>query len=257
MILYQKSNSSLPYNFDVRIYDNFNYVPNIHRDFELVYVINGELNVTVSGEDQLLRSGEFLLITQNEVHSFSTSVCSHVYVAVFSEDYVRDFAKDMRTRSVKKHKLALDLDDSAFIIKNLIDRTPDRLMLTACLSFVTAKFFTECTETGKACGRRSEGILHAVLDFISEHYTENIKLSDMARALGYEEHYLSRMLNSLFHKSFTSLVNEYRIYHARERLTEDAEVNLAELAFECGFGSLRNFNRAYRAVTGRSPRSGI
>lgn len=254
MILYQKSNSSIPYNFDVRIYSDLGYVPNIHRDFELIYVTEGELTVTVSGEELTAREGDFVLVAQNEVHGFATTEHSRAYVAVFSEDYVRDFAKDMRTRSVRTHKLEFCSADRDFLLRNMINAKPDRLTLTACLSFICAVFFETCTESGKPQGKRSEGILHAVLNFISEHYAENLRLADMARALGYEEHYLSRIINSLFHKSFTSLVNEYRIFHARQRLAEDGELSLAELAFECGFGSLRNFNRAYRAVVGRSPR---
>lgn len=253
-MLYQKNNSSVPYNFDVRIYDDLGHVANIHRDFELIYVTDGEFSVTVSGEELTAREGDFILATQNEVHDFSPRNHSRAYVAVFSEDYVRDFAKDMRTRSIRTHKLVLCSADRDFLLRNMINVKPDRLTLTACLSFICAKFFETCTESGKPQGKRSENILHATLDYIGEHYTENLRLADMAHALGYEEHYLSRIINSLFHKSFTSLVNEYRIFHARQRLSENSELSLAELAFECGFGSLRNFNRAYRAVVGRSPR---
>ena len=89
---------------------------------------------------------------------------------------------------------------------------------------------------------------------LSVDYRESIRLSDLATALGYEEHYLSRMINSFFEKGLTSLVNDYRIYHARKLIDEFPEKGLAEIAFECGFGSLRNFNRAYRAAVGRSPR---
>ena len=253
-MLYQKSNSSFPYNFDVRIYDDLGHVANIHRDFELIYVIDGEFSVTVSGEKLAASSGDLILVTQNEVHDFSPVENSRAYVAVFSEDYVRDFAKDMRTRSVITHRLDICSADRDFLLRNMINAKPDRLTLTACLSFICARFFEASTESGRPQGKRSENILHATLDYIGEHYTENLRLADMARALGYEEHYLSRIINSLFHKSFTSLVNEYRIYHARQRLAENNDLCLAELAFECGFGSLRNFNRAYRAVVGRSPR---
>ena len=148
MIIYQGFNSSVPYNYDHRCYENFNYIPHLHRDFELLLVESGEVTVNAASECFTCREGEAALIAQNEVHSYSTEESSSVTVTVFSEDYVREFASLMRTRSVKTHKLILTSDDRKFIRESQGKGELDRLLTTAYLSLVAARFFAACTEEG-------------------------------------------------------------------------------------------------------------
>ena len=103
------------------------------------------------------------------------------------------------------------------------------------------------------CADKSD-LIHRILDYLNVHYKENIRLCDVASVLGYEEHYVSRIFNKFFGKSFTSLVNEYRIYYARTLMRNDPSLTLAEVAFSSGFGSLRNFNRAYLSIVGKPPK---
>ena len=254
MIAYQKFNSSVPFNYDLRHYKNFNYIPHIHRDYEFVLVTSGELEVTVAQTTFTCREGEAALIMQNEVHNYSSPTESQATVAVFSEDYVREFTANMKKRSVSSHKLILSDTDKKFLSENMLTDAPSCLVLIAALSLITARFYSLCTEPRKSKDARTDEIARSVLEYIEEHYTEHLTLSELASSLGYEEHYLSRVINNFFGKSLTSLINEYRVYHARRLLAEGTDTNLTQIAFECGFGSLRNFNRAYRAVVGKSPR---
>ncbi|HSC37817.1 MAG TPA: helix-turn-helix domain-containing protein, partial [Chitinophagaceae bacterium] len=67
---------------------------------------------------------------------------------------------------------------------------------------------------------------------------------------------ISAVLNQHLHKSFNEFVNEYRVLAVKEKLLkeENRQLTIAGLAYECGFNSLPTFQRAFKTVTGLTPK---
>ena len=256
MVVYQNFNSSVPYNLDVREYNDFNHISHLHRDFELIYVEGGELNVSIENEELSIKEGNAVLVLQNEIHSFSTKIHSRIWVAVFSEDYVRDFAQEIEQRRVNSHLIELSVSERNFLLENLIFGDRERFIVSACLAYACGLFLRRCTEKCASVPKNAvkNDLIHGILTYLNAHYKENIRLSDISVELGYEEHYVSRIFNKFFGKSLTSFVNEYRIYYARTLMRNEPKLTLAQIAFASGFGSLRNFNRAYLSIVGEAPK---
>jgi len=63
-------------------------------------------------------------------------------------------------------------------------------------------------------------------------------------------------LSRVFHESTGLTVTEYlsrfRVEHARNRLQRQ-EKSITEIAFDCGFQSISQFNRTFKKVTGFAP----
>ena len=70
---------------------------------------------------------------------------------------------------------------------------------------------------------------------------------------------VSFVLNQHLQKSFNTFVNEYRIEAVKHQLINPANehLTLTGIAFECGFNSQATFQRAFRQMTGVSPRKYI
>lgn len=79
----------------------------------------------------------------------------------------------------------------------------------------------------------------------------DLSLTELARRLGTNTHYLSRALNEGLGTSFSQFVNRLRVEEARRRLLGDGDV--LSIALDVGFGSKASFNRAFRAETGTTP----
>ncbi len=77
----------------------------------------------------------------------------------------------------------------------------------------------------------------------------------VARSLGVNENYLSRIVNQHYGKRFTDIVNGYRIREAQEMLKDKPEESITSIAFAVGFSSIPSFNRVFKETTGESPRS--
>ena len=93
-----------------------------------------------------------------------------------------------------------------------------------------------------------------VISYLSEHYTENVTLSQVAKRFGYNEKYLSHTLHSLTGIHFKQLLNYYRINRAKELLKKQREMNIFTVAAESGFGAVNTFNHEFKKFTGETPR---
>ncbi|QGX97249.1 AraC family transcriptional regulator [Roseovarius faecimaris] len=86
---------------------------------------------------------------------------------------------------------------------------------------------------------------------------EGLTIGEMAEELGVPEHRLRHAINrDLGYRNFPAFVNGYRIAAAKAALSapENAQKTILEIAYDVGFASLGPFNKAFRAMTGTSPR---
>lgn len=83
-----------------------------------------------------------------------------------------------------------------------------------------------------------------------------LSLAQVARQLESNPSFISRVVNKGFGINFNDFVNQYRIEAVKEMLNkgEHKRQTLLGIAFECGFNSKATFNRAFKKVTGFSPK---
>ena len=77
--------------------------------------------------------------------------------------------------------------------------------------------------------------------------------ASLAQKLNIGEHYLSRIINHHFNKSFNELINSYRIEEAKALLLNEPNQQITNIGFEVGFNSIASFNRVFKEQTGLSP----
>lgn len=251
MIWYQTDNSSGVDHNDIRVYEDFTYATHFHRDFEVIYVEEGEVEITLEGKIYIAKAGQMALILSNLIHSFDSPHGSRAIVHVFSQDHVPAFAKLVADKDVCTPVFDCDESVRDFYLGYCIGREKrPKLAMKAALYAVCSDFY----EKSAFVPARSENskLVHRMLSYISERYKEEITLEKMAQELGYEMHYLSRVFSTNVKINIRSYINLYRIDHARERLI-NTEDSVALIALESGFQSIRNFNRVFSASVGMTP----
>jgi len=92
-----------------------------------------------------------------------------------------------------------------------------------------------------------------ILRHIQDHLTEEIARDDVARAASLSAGAFSRYFRSRTGKTLPEYVNELRIGRSCRFLAE-TDAPITEIALDCGFLNLANFNRWFRKVTGTVPR---
>jgi AraC-like DNA-binding protein len=84
----------------------------------------------------------------------------------------------------------------------------------------------------------------------------NLTVSVLAAHTGLTSKSISAVLNQHLHKNFNEFVNEYRVQAIKERMQQEGfrHLTIAGLAYECGFNSLSTFQRAFKTITGVTPK---
>ncbi|EMG23822.1 DNA-binding helix-turn-helix protein [Leptospira interrogans serovar Copenhageni str. LT2050] len=82
---------------------------------------------------------------------------------------------------------------------------------------------------------------------------DSIRLIDLSAYLGVSLHQASFYLNKYKNMGFSDFINQNRMNDAIQFLVEKKNMNLLDIAFECGFNSYTSFHRACKKWTGCSP----
>lgn len=106
-----------------------------------------------------------------------------------------------------------------------------------------------CDDTNKS---GLSTIMYPVIEYISEHFSEKISVSDIA-----DKAHLSKSYFMGSFKKFTGLavmeyINQVRIKSACEALL-NTNKKITEIAFDCGFRNIPNFNRRFKENVNCTP----
>ncbi|QYE34506.1 AraC family transcriptional regulator [Polymorphobacter sp. PAMC 29334] len=92
-----------------------------------------------------------------------------------------------------------------------------------------------------------------LVDWIEGHLDEPLTLDAIASRSGLSPYHFSRMFTARMGRSVMAHVRGRRLVRAGQRLVNDPDVRLIDLAFDCGFESQEAFTRAFRRVFGVAP----
>jgi AraC-like DNA-binding protein len=93
-----------------------------------------------------------------------------------------------------------------------------------------------------------------VFDYISQHYQRRIALREIADLMNMSVPSVCRFIKRRTHKTLVNLINELRISHACQLLT-DTNLSIIEICYDCGFQNLSNFNRQFRFLKHSNPQT--
>lgn len=253
LVLHQIANSYGNYNYNCFIYEDDLCAENLamshfHSNYELIYAMDGDTEITLNGKTDTLSKGELMLVSPFVIHSLVIGKGARAWVGVFSEDFIMSFAE--KNRYVRYSKFRCDEKIEAMLKGNLFfEGQPDRYMLKACLYMV----ISECVKNAVPYEiRQTEDFINCVTKYISENLGEDIRLKDIAESLGYEYHYFSSLFHKSFSMNFKSFINIFRFESACKMLT-NKKADITAVCTACGFGSTRNFNRVFKQLSGITP----
>lgn len=83
-----------------------------------------------------------------------------------------------------------------------------------------------------------------------------LRIGNVATRLGAPEHRVSQCISAVLgFANFNRLINHHRLERAKRLLAQaDEPQSILDVAFDCGFGSVGPFNRAFKAEVGMTPR---
>ena len=266
--------------YDISYFTNTRSTDFAHNHFfhEIYLMLDGQASVVVDAERLPLSSGELLYLAPGVTHHFD-------YLPGTEFRYC-NFAFDIDYKPAELN-LPESIKDERFLIQNMRAhpwlRAQDGFGCRAavdslCYSQQThymgdfikirnymANFFISALQAYSPIKSRpdfieaitpeNERIKNQTLKiahYIQTHYTDDLSIENVSRALSYSPRHIQRMVSGYFGMSFSNLVLCYRIGHA-QHLLYLTDLTIEQISERCGFSSSKIFTRHFKEQHGMTP----
>lgn len=264
----------------VAAFSNFIVTPPYPRDC-LHYHNCMELGVCLSGSGTILTGdqeipfseGLVMLVPKGVYHAQQNAhpVQTHWrYVEINEERLLRETPDPIRSAlqtmlAALKNSILLVNDaecrqDVARLMEQMFD-WQERLGATAAAEIDAALLLTLArlaqrpgiSPLEKIPARYQEKTLNPALAYVAQHYQQEIRMTDLARACAMSESHFRRLFYQATGMNPSDYVNRYRIHRALNLLKMTNDSILA-VAMHAGFSSIATFNRNFLHYMGQSPK---
>ena len=90
--------------------------------------------------------------------------------------------------------------------------------------------------------------------FIAQNFTNPIKVTDVAFAVGIHPDYANSIFKQTFDESLSRYLIQQRVLYAQRKLSISIDP-ITSIAYEAGFNSISRFNASFRKFVGKTPRA--
>lgn len=271
--LYEDRSHKLKDNIPLSIYPkvNFSFRAHWHTEFEIAYVESGNIYISINNDKQLLSEGDIAICTSGDIHYYDSSNCtSKMLLLVFKPEFF-GFCSDWPDT----HQLASSFFKNGEIDSEGVNRIKKLLYLILEETktknnfyelFIKAQIIELCASIlryipttklppinlNKTSSRQKT--MQDILVYIENNFTEDISLQNLADNFNMNSFNLSKSFNLLTGCNLKTYINNLRISKA-ESIILNTKMPLIDVAVECGFNSIRTFNRSYKSIKGYVPSS--
>ncbi|GAK89180.1 helix-turn-helix domain-containing protein [Nonlabens ulvanivorans] len=121
----------------------------------------------------------------------------------------------------------------------------NELAITDDYEILNAESFTFETEL------QDNSKTEIIYKYINQNFQNHIPLEEIASQVSMTVPAFCRYFKKTSGKTFTKIVNEYRVVHATKLLSE-TQLSITDICFDCGFNNFSHFNKIFKEFTGKS-----
>lgn len=236
--------------------DNY-CAPHFHSHVEVVYIEDGEMEVSINNETRVLTHGWASIANSFDIHTYKTPQYSDARILVIPLDMIGQYSTLMHKKSFASPFLqpGPHISDLESVINKLdfYHRSDNSLLFTGYLYVLLGIFIEHIGLVPQSKKGGMPSLTRDILLYLEHHYLEPLTLDDMARQCGYNKCYVSRFFNSTIGCGFNRYINTLRVRHAA-RLIRETDASLEEIAAHSGFQNTRNFNRYFQMLYQTTPK---
>ena len=233
------------------------FAPHLHSAVEIFFFSQGSSNVLYGNERFCLSAGDVFIAFPNQIHGYEESrdirgalliVPLKPFLGAYYSMLTGKFPqKPYLKRGEWEHSglpalLALAQQDL---------QSSGEMLMQGYLHIIVGKLLSLLTLNDSPT--ESDDGLKKILLYLNAHYKEPVSRQQIAKAVGYNESYVSHVFSNALNITIPEYINSLRIYDAT-KLLEQTELSVTQISSEIGFGSIRNFNRVFLRHTGVSPK---
>ncbi|NQT59743.1 MAG: response regulator [Bacteroidetes bacterium] len=98
-----------------------------------------------------------------------------------------------------------------------------------------------------------ENLAQSVVEYIREHYTEELSIQSLADRFHVNPTYMTRVIKKSIGKTPTKCIVDLRIQQAKYLIKSLPDMEIKEVAYKVGYIDQGYFSRIFKKITGQSP----
>lgn len=254
---------------------NCGYVPSHwHEEFEINYIISGTAQFKCAQETFTVTKGDIVFISPNMLHSvypyqdyeqtYDTLVFNGELFGLSSNDRssaayllpIMNSAYQINPHITSTHPYYNEIKTS---IENIFScAKSDNVLMDLLLKSELMKILWLLYENGDIQAKNenklfSDACIKASISYIEKNFSEEISVSQLAEAAHLSKSHFMKKFKTATGIGAIEYIIQFRIKTACNFL-QHTEKAVAQIAFECGYNNLSNFNRQFKKTVGCSPR---
>jgi len=239
-----------------------------HEEVQLSYIVSGKGTFIVGDTIKNYETNDILIFGSNVPHVLKSDVESNVSSHMISVFFTLnsfgveffDLPEFQKAKNfISKAELGLKLKDidlkekfTAIAKESKLKRFMlfleilDKMMqsdLETVASFSTKKVYTDNE------GKR----MSAIFDLALNNYHKDISLDEVAEVAIMTPNAFCRYFKQRTNKTFIQFLTEIRIEKSCKLLSKNNEFSIAEIAYQCGFKNISNYNRKFKSTKNSTP----
>ena len=216
----------------------------LHGFFELHCCLQGYLLVTVDGREYRVEAGNAVLVFPYQPHSYAKGG-GRGYFFTFSEELIATFSARHSGMIPAQPQFSFSYDYEKISAESDIYQIKS-FLYAMCSEAQRLPFVPMFTE-----GRE---LLEKIFLLTEARYHDSeFDLRKLAQLLDYDYGYVSKYFRKQTGMKFNDYLNQRRITGAVRMLQGGGAKNIADVAYACGYGSVRSFNRNFMQIEEKTP----
>jgi len=229
-----------------------------HHSYEILFIINGSLIILFNDGYYELHAGDIALFSPNESHKSLGNNLREWVCLNFSEEYLKQyFSADASKILVSTFKNRIihpnanqftDLCKMFHILYNNYKNGDDMLFMDISNLLMNISRMNQPIPKKNPVNKKLLDMVH----YISENYAYDISIENIADNCHLSKAWTCSLFKNYFDTTPMKFLNNIRILHACDILLT-TDMNITEVAMNCGFSSASHFGRIFKLTTGQTP----
>mgnify|MGYP001328512341 CR=1 FL=1 len=189
-----------------------------------------------------------------EIHNYLLKVFNDVReLKVTSTDFVRSLCSNIRIILIETlSEKGIEIEEYITDCPCLFERIPAYVSIDQYFDWVDNLYFLMVGKLDQLSGRQLSRAIVQAIDYIENHYNEEINLKLIALHTGRSKNYLCSLFKKEMGISFVEYLNKIRVEQAKRKLRNTDEM-IFEIAASVGYSDYKYFSTVFKKYTDLSP----
>ncbi len=234
---------------------NHSFGPAIRPHYLFHYILSGQGSLLINKATYSLKAGQGFMIYPGETTTYtadSENPWEYVWLAFEGPDADTLLTK-CGLEAGNNCYTAINHLQVADLFKDLIisaKKEPSKDLLHLSKAYA---LFDAMSVNQPDLDEQAPASLQKAIHLIKSNYAYDLKVSDIARAVGLDRSYLYRLFIEGTGKSIQEFLISYRLKVAKQMMMDGSSF-MTEIAYSCGFKSSSSFSRHFTRHFGISPK---